>query len=258
MAVLNFNAQNVPPATGVADPIPSGWYIAAMDESELKPTKAGDGHLLLCRFNVLDGQYAGRKLFARLNIGNMNPVAVEIAYKELSAIAHATGVIQVQDSQQLHGRPLKVKVRLRAASGDYDANNEITAYRNVNDPTAVNTASTATAPPSLPPAALPPAAPTLPQAWATPQAAQPWAAPQAAPATAPQTAPAWVPPTQPQPWAAPVAAPTAPAAPAWTPPVAPQAPPAAPPAAPAWTPPANVAPAAGPQTALPPWATPAA
>ena len=60
---------------------------------------------------------------------NRNPVAVEIAEQQLSAICHSTGVIQLQDSSQLHGIPLDIKVKVRAADGTYEASNELSGFR---------------------------------------------------------------------------------------------------------------------------------
>jgi len=133
MAQLNFDATQVAPDTGL-EPVPAGWYNVMIDESEMKPTKDGSGAYLQVRFNVIDGQFQGRKLFARLNLRNANPTAQEIAFKQLSAIAHAVGVLHVQDSQQLHGIPLKVKVKLRKdTTGQYDDSNEISSYKNINE-----------------------------------------------------------------------------------------------------------------------------
>ncbi len=189
MAQLNFNARDIEPASGQMDPIPAGWYNAAIEESELKPTKAGDNHYLELRFSVLDGQYVNRKVYARLNIHNNNPMAQEIAYKELSAVCHAVGVMDLEDSAQLHNLPMKVRVKLRAASGEYEASNDITAFKNINEqvsqdaPAQDPPQATPTGPQAAPPQAAPPQAP--PQA-APPQAAPPQAPPQAAP---PQAAP---------------------------------------------------------------------
>lgn len=132
MVQLNFDATQVEPDAGF-EVYPAGWYNAAIDESEMKPTKDGAGQYLQLRLNILDGQYAGRKLFARLNLRNSNQQTVEIAMKQLSAIGHAVGVLHIQDSGQLHGLPMKVKVKVRAASGDYEASNDITAYKNINE-----------------------------------------------------------------------------------------------------------------------------
>ena len=256
MAQLNFDASQVAPSEAL-EAIPAGWYNAQMTASEMKPTVDGTGAYLLAEFTVLSGDYAGRKLFDRINLQNKNPVTVEIGYKTLSAICHAVGVIQVQDSQQLHGRPLQLKASLRAAGPGadgkhYEASNEVKGYKGMDGAGVPMAGAPAGGAPSW-----------APQAPAQ-QAASQYAPP---PAAAPQQ---WAPPAQPaaaapQQWQQP--APQAPQAPApqqWAPP-AQQAAPAPQQAAP--TPPwqgqsAAQAPAVGQPVAqgnapVPPWAQPA-
>jgi hypothetical protein len=254
MALLNFDARTVAPQTGF-DPVPPGWYNVMVDESEMKPTKDGSGSYLKVRYNILDGQFANRKIYTMINLQNKNPQATEIGLKQLSALAHAVGVLLVQDSQQLHGIPLKVKAKVRPAEGDYEAQNNITQWENINAAVGDVAAPAAGAPAFAQPGA--PAA-GFPAMGGAPAAAQPWAqpgagAPVAAPAQQPmqfqqpaQQAPAGMPS-----WAAAPAAQQAPAA-------------AAPGGATPWNqqPAANAQPnpAAGaptgfnPQGAVPPWA----
>ena len=79
MANLNgFDASQVEP-TASFDPIPAGKYLAAITESEMKPTKKGSGSFLQLTFTVLDGEYKGRLLWCRLNLNNPNATAVKIA-----------------------------------------------------------------------------------------------------------------------------------------------------------------------------------
>lgn len=261
MAQLNFDARTVAPDQGQQDPVPAGWYKVVMDKSEMKPTKDGTGQRLEMQFKIIDGQYAGRKIFEGLNLVNANPVAQEIAYKQLSAICHAVNVMVAQDSSQLHGIPLQIKVNLKPANGQYEAKNEVKAYKNINEvvqaaPVAAPGAPASFAPPPAAPAAFaPPAAPAA-AGWQPPAAPQPWQAAPAAPAApAAAPAPAWQPPAAPAmaapaPVAAPVAAPAAAAPvaqPAWA--AAP-----APAAAPVEAAPAAPAPAAAPAGITPPWA----
>lgn len=223
MAQLNFNARTVEPSAGI-EPVPAAWYIAAIDQSEIKPTSDGQGAYLELRYNILDGQYVGRKVFTRLNIRHNNQQTVEIAYKQLSAICHAVNVLDCVDSSLLHAIPHKIKVTLRQGgpkmdrqtgqpTGEfYEPSNEIKGWKNVNE----NTDS-----PVMPqqgnmgfpaqPAAAPQgwgAAPAQPATWAPPAAApaqqpaqQPWQQPQQQPAQQP-AAPAQ------QPWQQGAAAPT--------------------------------------------------
>ena len=133
MATLQFNAATVDPQQSY-DPLPDAWYTVLMTKSEMKPTKDGSGAYLETELTVQDQAYKGRKIFYRLNLKNSNPVAQEIAYKQLSAICHAVGVIQCEDSQQLHGLPFKVKVVVKKDdSGKYDPSNEVKAIKSVNE-----------------------------------------------------------------------------------------------------------------------------
>ena len=187
MAILNFNAQQYEADAGVLDPIPAAWYNAAVDQSDIKPTKAGDGHYLAIRFTVLDGEFANRKIFSNFNIHNASPVAQEIAYKQLTALTQAVGLTFVADSQELHGRPLKIKVGIESKDG-FDPRNIVRAYRNISEniPTGPQPFPGAQAFPGaaqMPQAPLAPQQPQFqaqqPQPWQqqaqqAPQQAQPW------------------------------------------------------------------------------------
>lgn len=123
----NFNAAEVEPQ-GSFDPIPAGWYTAMIVDSEMKPTKNGTGEYLQLRLDVIDGDHQGRVLFDRLNLNNQNQTAVEIAQRQLSAICRAVGIMQPQDSSDLHDKPLRIKVTIRPAGNGYEASNEVKAY----------------------------------------------------------------------------------------------------------------------------------
>lgn len=128
MATLQFNATNIAP-TVAFNPLPAGDYSVIITESEVKPTKDGQGQYLQLRLEVQGGEFGGRVLFDRLNLWNNNQQAQEIAQRTLSAICHAVGILQVEDSQVLHNIPLIATVKVKQASGNYDASNEIKGYK---------------------------------------------------------------------------------------------------------------------------------
>ena len=251
MAQLNFDATTVPPQDAF-DPIPAGWYPAQIVESEMKAgSKPGSAYLAIT-LQIMGGEYNNRKVFDRFNLQNANPVAVEIGYRSLSAVCHAVGLLQVPDSQVLHGRPLQVKVSVRPARVDpttgtaYDASNEVKGYKALDNaspavpgapangaPAWANSATTAAPAPALAPALpAPPAAPVTapfpPAGWAAhPQApgyfyqgtevlSEADLRARVTPPAAPSTPPVPVPPQPafqpPAPAAAPAPAPAAPAA----------------------------------------------
>ena len=128
MANLNgFDANDVDPNFGF-EPIPAGKYLAAITESEQKPTKSGVGQYLQLTFQVLEGEYKGRMLWSRLNLDNPNATTVKIARAELSAICRAVGVLAPKDSVELHNVPLVITVGHKKRQDTSEVSNTITAY----------------------------------------------------------------------------------------------------------------------------------
>ena len=78
----NFDASTIEPSSSY-DPIPAGWYQAIISNSEMKPTRDGYGEYLSLTLQVIEGQYANRLVFARLNLKNANDKAVDIAKKAI-------------------------------------------------------------------------------------------------------------------------------------------------------------------------------
>ena len=127
MAKLNFDANQIEPI-GNFEPLPVGSYVVVIDATEMKDAKTGKGQYLQLTYNVVDGEYHGRKIFDRLNIANENTQAQEIAQRALSAICRAVGVMHPTDSDQLKDIPFVVKVGIRAASGEFQASNIVKGY----------------------------------------------------------------------------------------------------------------------------------
>ena len=122
-----FNANEVDPAVAF-EPIPAGKYIAAIIASEMKPTKSGVGNYLELSFQVLEGQYKGRIVWARLNLDNPNQTTVKIARAELSAICRAVSVMTPRDSHDLHNLPLQINVRVKKRDDTGELANEVKGY----------------------------------------------------------------------------------------------------------------------------------
>lgn len=127
MATLNFDATQVEPSAG-KDPVPAGKYLAAIVASEMKPTKNGAGQYLECEYQILDGEYKGRKLWSRHNLANPNAQTVQIARGELSAICRAVGIMTPKDSTELHNLPMTVAVKVKKREDTGDLTNEVTGW----------------------------------------------------------------------------------------------------------------------------------
>lgn len=121
----NFDATQEKPLNNF-EALPNGWYTATIVASEEKPTSKGDGSYLNLTFEILEGDYKGRKVWDRLNLNNRNAQAVEIARGTLAAICLAVGVPTPKASHELHNLAIRIKVTQREYNGS--TQNEIKAY----------------------------------------------------------------------------------------------------------------------------------
>ncbi|MFI3265521.1 MAG: DUF669 domain-containing protein [Rikenellaceae bacterium] len=123
----NFNAYEVEPSVGF-EAIPAGKYQAVIIGSDMKPTKTGNGRYLELTFEVIEGEYQGRKQWSRLNLEHLNPDAIRMAKADLSAICRAVNVPQPKASEELHNLPLTITVRCKRNNDTDEITNEIKGY----------------------------------------------------------------------------------------------------------------------------------
>jgi hypothetical protein len=127
MALVNFQAD--PNAvTNSYELLPKGDYLCMAIASEIKPNSKRTGDYLQITFEVLDGPSKGRKIWDRLNIRNANKTAEKIALEALNNLCVATGVMNLQDSDQLHNIPVVLKVDIEAGRDGYDDQNRVKGY----------------------------------------------------------------------------------------------------------------------------------
>ena len=127
MAEFNFN-RNAVPAREAFSLIPAGWYNAFITESVIENNRAGNGRILKLSFSVMTEGYVGRKLTARLNVVNASQKAELIAKQDLGDIIDACGLTDMLDTVQLHNKPMRIKVKVRPAEGQYEESNEVTRF----------------------------------------------------------------------------------------------------------------------------------
>ncbi|TWT74812.1 DUF669 domain-containing protein [Allorhodopirellula solitaria] len=135
-----FDANTVEPSNNM-EPIPDGSYVAVITDSEMKPTKSGAGNYLQLVFQIVEGEYANRLLWVRLNLDNPNATAVDIARRELSAICRSVGVLVPTDSSDLHNLPCVLAVKLKRRNDTGELQNEVKGYSACEAKTAHTAAS---------------------------------------------------------------------------------------------------------------------
>ena len=137
-------------------PIPAGWYTAAITDAENKTTKAGTGNYIKVRFDVTGPEHQGRVVWTNLNTRNPSSKAEEIGRQQLGDIMRAIGLTILEDTDQMLGGNLSIKVAVRD-DPDYGQSNEVKAYKSIDGST----------PPVAAPAATTPAAPSAAPPWAS-------------------------------------------------------------------------------------------
>jgi hypothetical protein len=139
MAQLNetFSADALPVSDRNFEPLPAGWYTAVVNGAEIKNTKAGTGQYIAVRYDITGPTHQGRVVFGNLNIKNPNPKAEEIGRQQLGELMRAIGLATVQDTDQLIGGQLSIKLDVRE-SEQYGASNDVKGYKsNGTVPTTV-------------------------------------------------------------------------------------------------------------------------
>jgi len=128
MAFLDeeFSVDALPVGNNNFEPLPEGWYNAAITGAEIKATKAGDGKYIALKYNITGPSHQGRVVFGNLNIKNASTKAEEIGRQQLGDIMRAIGLAKVSDTDQLIGGNLGIKLSVR--TGEY-AGNEIKGFR---------------------------------------------------------------------------------------------------------------------------------
>lgn len=131
MVELNYDANEYEPL-GSFEPLPIGEYTVVIESSEQNLASTGKGEYIQFVYNVIAGEYQGRKLFDRINIINESEQAQTIARRQMSSICRAIGVMIPKNTEEMHDKPFVVKVGIRPAKGEYGPSNKIYAYKSLD------------------------------------------------------------------------------------------------------------------------------
>ena len=114
--------------TGSYDPLPAGWYSATIAAAEIKPTKDGTGQYIKCKYQITGPSHSGRVVFGNINIRNASQKAEEIGRQQLGDIMRALNISRLTDTDQMIGGMLTIKLDIRPADGQYQAQNEVRGF----------------------------------------------------------------------------------------------------------------------------------
>lgn len=120
LTFINWEEVKAPQARTL---IPAGEYAVSIVESQMKPTKKGDGRYAELKLEVLSGPQKGRWIWERLNVDNPNAEAVRIAQERLKEIGVALGIESPKFLQELNNKPLTAVVAIKPDREGVNRNN---------------------------------------------------------------------------------------------------------------------------------------
>lgn len=98
--------------------LPTGEYLAHIVASDVKPTSNNTGEYAEFEYVVLDGDFKGRKHWARITLDNANDKAVEIGQRQLASLREATGVANPTDTVDFHNKPHVIRIEFYPAGSE--------------------------------------------------------------------------------------------------------------------------------------------
>ncbi len=127
-----FSTDSLPVSDRSYDLIPEGWYNATITKAELNNTKAGTGQKIDMRYDIVGPTQQGRVVFGTVNVRNQSQKAEEIGRQQLGEIMRAVGLAKIQDTDELVGGSICVRVKIRPAENGYDARNEVSGFKSAS------------------------------------------------------------------------------------------------------------------------------
>ena len=129
--IETFHAADAPATRTEYAPLPAGWYLVTIHSAELRLTKAGNGQFIKLRYDVVGGEHANRVVFGNLNTKNASEKAQEIGRQQLGELMRAIGLPTIQDTDQLVGGVLEIKLSVRD-DPQWGVSNEVKGFRASN------------------------------------------------------------------------------------------------------------------------------
>lgn len=143
-----FDVDSLPVSDRNFDPLPAGWYDVAIEDADVKKTKDETGRYIEVKYRIIGENYNNRIVFGKINTRNKSAQAERIGLEQLGNLLRAiAGVSKLTDTNQLIGKNLSIKLKIREAKDGYEAQNEVTGWKSSEGiPVTKATATTAKSP----------------------------------------------------------------------------------------------------------------
>ena len=130
MVTLNLDTRDPEFANATQNreftPLPNGEYIAQIISSERKTLQSGTDALTIA-WQIIDGEYKNRQVFENLYLFDPSrPKQTAFNKQKLMFIVKACGLEVMNDTTELHNKPVKITIRTSEYNGK--TRNEVTKY----------------------------------------------------------------------------------------------------------------------------------
>lgn len=122
----NYN-PDAEPSSGYT-PLPAGEYQMEIVESDYVATSKGTGMILKCKAQIVGGEYADRPFYINYNLEHQDDQTQEIGQRDFAGLRRATGVLSPSDTSELHFKPFRVKIGIKARKDTGELENVIKEY----------------------------------------------------------------------------------------------------------------------------------
>ena len=123
------NLQGFDPAAvePQADVLPAGEYRAVVIESSMDKKDSG-AVMLSLTLQIVDGQFQNRKVWESINYVKKDGTVNQIGAGQLSALCRSVGVMNPNDTSDLHNKPFVAKIAIRQDEG-YEPKNTVKSFK---------------------------------------------------------------------------------------------------------------------------------
>jgi hypothetical protein len=95
------------------DPVPIDDYMVIICNSDYKRNNKDTGMNLSLTYKIIEGPFKDRIIFENLSVEHNILKTQEIAQRTYNSIKLAIGVSEINDTAELHNKPLKIKVGIK-------------------------------------------------------------------------------------------------------------------------------------------------
>jgi len=141
----SFSVSDLPESSKNFSPLPAGWYTATISEVEIKQTKAGTGEYISVKYSITGPTHEGRVIYGNINIKNPSAKSEAIGRQQLGELMRATGLAEVEDTDQFIGGSLSIRLEIKS-SDQYGDSNEVKGFKAVVGGSMPTPAASAPAP----------------------------------------------------------------------------------------------------------------